>query len=111
MSASAIPPRPVPTGRGVPSPPASTIAGDARAVSELVAHCRLSGDAIEALAGQLDGVDRLGGEGSFRIVCERSRRELCLSLAAADWRRLALAKARIAGEIRRMPGCADLALT
>lgn len=80
-------------------------------MTELVAFCRLSGDAIEALAEKLDSVDRLGGEGAFRMVFERSQRELCLSLAAADWRRLALAKARVAGEIRRMPGFADLALT
>ncbi|TCR66356.1 siderophore-interacting protein [Bosea sp. BK604] len=78
-------------------------------MTDLVAYCRFSGAALEALAGQLDAIDRLGA-GGFRVSCERSRQGLCLSLSAADWRRLALAKARIAGEIRRMPGCANLAL-
>ncbi len=79
-------------------------------MTELVAHCRLEGAAAEALAGQLDAAIRLWGNEAFHVCCERSRQELCLSLSAPGWRRLALAKARVAGEIRRLPGCATLAL-
>ncbi len=80
-------------------------------MTALVAHCSLQGDAAEALAGQLDVASQLWGEGAFHVRCERSERELRLSLSAADWRRLALAKARVAGDIRRLPGCATLALS
>lgn len=79
-------------------------------MTELVAYCRLAGEAVDLLAGQLDAVGRLGAGESFHVSCERSRQGLCLSLSAADWRRLALAKARVAGELRRMPGCAGLPL-
>jgi NADPH-dependent ferric siderophore reductase len=80
-------------------------------VTELVAYCRLAGEAVDLLAGQLDVVGRLGAGESFHVSCERSRQGLCLSISASDWRRLALAKARVAGELRRMPGCASLPLT
>jgi len=80
-------------------------------VAELVAHCRLKGVAAEALAVQLEAAMGSWGEEAFHVCCERSQQELCLSLSAAGWRRLALAKARVAGEIRRLPGCATLALT
>lgn len=80
-------------------------------MTELVAHCRFQGDAAEALAGQLDIASQLWGEGAFHVQCERSEREFRLSLSAADWRRLALAKAQVAGNIRRLPGCATLALS
>lgn len=80
-------------------------------MTELVAHCRLRGDALGGLLRQFDDSGGLWAGESFRVSCEHSRQGLCLSLSAADWRRLALAKARVAGEIRRMPGCADLALS
>lgn len=79
-------------------------------MTELVAYCRLAGEAAGMLADQLNVVGRLGAGESFAVSCELSRRGLCLSLSARDWRRLALAKARVAGEIRRMPGCAAVAL-
>lgn len=80
-------------------------------MTELVAYCRLTGDAAEALAGQLEPAVQLWQDETFDVRCERSQREFCLSLSASGWRKLALAKARVAGEIRRMPGCANLALT
>ncbi|HEV7258684.1 MAG TPA: siderophore-interacting protein [Bosea sp. (in: a-proteobacteria)] len=80
-------------------------------MTELVAYCRFQGDAAEALARHLDAKRQHWDAEGFHVCCERSERELCLSLSGAGWRRLALAKARIAGEIRRLPGCATLALT
>lgn len=80
-------------------------------MTELAAYCRLAGDAADLLAGQLDAVGHLFAGESFHASCERSRQGLCFSLQAADWRRLALAKARVAGEVRRLPGCAGLALS
>ena len=80
-------------------------------MTELVAYCRLRGDAIEALGGQLGAIGALGAGEAFRVSCDCSPQEAVFSLSAGDWRRLALAKARIAGEIRRMPGCAALALS
>ena len=79
-------------------------------MTELVAHCRLRGSAAEALTRQLDAAIQLWGGEAFQVRCERSERELCVSLSAAGWRRLALAKARVAGEILRLPGCAALQL-
>lgn len=80
-------------------------------MTELLAYCRLNGAAVETLAEQLDPVERPWAGETFKVSCERSRQELVLSVSAPDWRRLALAKAGVAGEIRRMPGCAALAMS
>ena len=80
-------------------------------MTELVAYCRLRGDAAEALAGQLGAIGALAAGEAFQLSCDCTRQEAVFCLSAGDWRRLALAKARIAGEIRRIPGCAALALS
>lgn len=77
-------------------------------MSELVAFCRLRGDVAAGLVERIRG-ELVAGD-VFCVWCEHAHGEVMVSLSATDWRRLALAKARVAGEIRRAPGCAALAL-